>query len=366
MTNDANDANKDGDGAPKAATQANDDAQREAAKERATRIAQDAITACQTLLGVQVSGVDLPGGARDSIRVFYEDKSAIITRRKSLQRARLEASALYALRAHGADVPKVLAFDGIWLIQEDLGRRRLSQALREADPTEGEAWLEAALTSLAAAHRAGEAAGLDKIVVTIGGKPEWVTRLLDMPVRLGTLAGSPPPPLRVEELTRMLRVRRPRFIKWDARPGNATAREDGTVAWFDWEHSGCRNWLDDFGWLLADEYAPDLPEAEERLVERHLPSFIDREEDIDEARTYLTVFATIHSCVRISLILTSKKDKPWRDPKLTLAGDKVGVTREQCRNGLRRAARWAARTPVTEELAPWFEQLVDRLPVDEP
>ena len=39
-----------------------------AAEEKAARIAQEAITACQTLLAVHVSGIDLPGGARDSVR----------------------------------------------------------------------------------------------------------------------------------------------------------------------------------------------------------------------------------------------------------------------------------------------------------
>ncbi len=340
-----------------------DEARKEAAaKERAVKIARDAVTACQTLLGVTATGVDMPGGARDSVRVLFADRSVIVTRRKSAQRARLEVSALYALRARGVPVPEVIAFDGVWLIQEDLGRRRLSQALREAGPAEAETWLDAALASLAEAQMAGMDAGLDRIVVTIGGKDDWVRRLLDMPARLGRLLDLAPPPLDEDAYVDFLRVRRSGFVKWDARPGNAMALDDGTVAWFDWEHCGRRNRLDDFGWLMADEYAPDLGDGEDRLIERRLPAFIDDRDDLDEARTYLTVFATIHSCVRLALILTSKKDKPWRDAKLTLAGDKVGVTRQQCEKGLVRAARWAATTPLTENLAPWFEKLVGRLP----
>ena len=62
----------------------------------------------------------------------------------------------------------------------------------------------------------------------------------------------------------------PRFIKWDGRLGNAAARADSSVAWFDWEHCGARAWLDDVAWLLGDEYAGATTASEGHLLARHL------------------------------------------------------------------------------------------------
>ncbi len=51
-------------------------------------------------------------------------------------------------------MPRVLAFGGTWLVQEDLDGWRLSQALADATEADGEAWLDAALPSLPDVHRA--------------------------------------------------------------------------------------------------------------------------------------------------------------------------------------------------------------------
>ncbi len=322
------------------------------------RFAQAAVAVTETLLGVKVTGTDYPDSSRKTMRVVCGDRNVIVTRRPNAQRARLEAHVLYALRAHGASVPRVLAFDGTWLIQEDLGGHRLSQVLRKAGEKDGEAWLDAAIRSLAGAHRAGEAAGLHKSVVTIGRKPHWIPQLLDIPNRLGRLLDLPPPVLAEAKLKRVLQVRRPCLIKWDARPANAIAREDGTVAWFDWEHCGCRNRLDDIGWLLADEMVPDWPEVEERLFERHLWGFTNHGDSFEEAMTYLAVFGTLHTCVRLSLILRPKKQG---DTNAIPAKERFRRAPKTCQGTITRAARWAARESLTEELTPWFEKILDRL-----
>ena len=169
-----------------------------------------------------------------------------------------------------------------------------------------------------------------------------------------------PPRLPVESLIDHLQVLRPQFIKWDARPGNAIARDDGEVAWIDWEHCGCRNRLDDMVWLLGDEYIPDWPDTEEKLIEAHLPAFANGLTASD-ARAYLFAFGTFHLCVRLDLIISKKKDEPWWDGDYCLDRDKVGVTLQSALGTCQRAARWAGNVPLTEPMVPWFKDVSDWL-----
>ena len=161
-------------------------------------------------------------------------------------------------------------------------------------------------------------------------------------------------------LLQQIRVRKPRLIKWDARSGNAILRDDGAVAWFDWEHCGRRNRLDDLIWLLGDEFTPDLPEVEEQLLQLHLPAFAD-DLGTDEARSYIATFGSFHTCVRLELILENKDGDDWWEWDYCLARDKVGVTLEAAHRLCARGARWASWSPLTEPLVPWFGRVAERL-----
>lgn len=322
-----------------------------------------AVGACEALLGAKVTRVRAPGGKRKSIRAYLGDEPVIVTRRGNAQRSRLEVVALYAMHARGAPVPRVLAFDGIWLVQEDLGPDRLSQVLAGSTQKKGEAWLDAALSGLAECQRAGREAHLESGIAVIGRKSDWVRQLITIPAEVGKLLDLPPPALPEDELLDFLRVRRPSFLKWDARPGNAIAREDGTVAWFDWEHAGCRNPADDVAWMMGDEFVPDWPRVEQRLLKKHLEAFTDDEAGgAEETAAYLAAFGTFHMCMRLTMILTFKEGGPWWDSEAVLARDSVGITRESAVATCGRAARWAARAPLTEALAPWLERLLERIP----
>jgi hypothetical protein len=315
---------------------------------------------------VAVTGMEFPGGrSRKSCRLLLADGRSVIATRRSDRRAVTESEILRRLQEHAAPVPQWLAFDGKLLIQEDLGGERLSQALAKASAAAIEQLLDAALTSLAAVQQAGSAAGLDEYLPRLGASEEWLIGLLRRPAVIGEHFGLPAPELRLDDLLDLLRIAQPRFIKWDARPGNAIVRPGGDlatsgVAWFDWEHCGARNRLDDLAWLLGDEFTPDLPLIEARLLERHLAAFADAK-DSAQARTYLFAYGVFHMSVRLGLILSNKKDKPWWDWEYCLRGDKVGVTLEATQRTCRRASRWAAQTPLTEPLAPWFERLAERL-----
>ena len=142
--------------------------------DRLERAAKAAVAACGKLLDVNPLKADRAGRGHTSMRVFLENGTVIATRRESLERAKLEAEVLRALAERGAPVPRILAFDGTWLIQEDLGPNTLTRALADADEAEGERLLDRALESLHRIHAAGMEAGLPELVYKIGSKPDWL------------------------------------------------------------------------------------------------------------------------------------------------------------------------------------------------
>ena len=155
-----------------------------AAKDTAIRSDEAVANACRLLLDAEPVEIERPGGGRRrSVRIRLESGPVIVTRRSSRNRGRLELEMLRRLRPLGAGVPGVLAFDDGWLVQEDLGTHRLSHALARANGSEAEAWLAAALDSLAAIHRAGRGLDLASRVARIGARSEWRQRLVALPAR---------------------------------------------------------------------------------------------------------------------------------------------------------------------------------------
>jgi hypothetical protein len=317
---------------------------------------------CGKLLGSRVTSMEFPGGkSRRSFRLLLEDRESVIASiRPTRHRAWTECKVLSELASRGALVPQLIADDGRrLLIQEEIPGIRLSQALHSRDESGVEQVLDAALTSLAQAHSAGSEAGLDTRLTSLGQSFKWMVGLLDRPAVIGNYLKIPAPRPRLKELETLLAIRKPRFVKWDSRPGNAMVRDDGKVYWFDWEHCGTRNRLDDVAWLLADEYVPDCPEVEERLIEKHIGNFAD-DLSIDEAKQYLSAYGVFHLCVRLGLICKYKVRGDWWNHEYCLAGDKVGVSWTSMLRVCRRGQRWASRNPYTAPLAGWFMAIADQ------
>ena len=233
----------------------------------------EAIASCERLLGHRPDQAHIHRPDSKSVRLFLNDTTVIATRRKTPQRAELEVNVLKELRENGAPVPEILAYDGIWLMQEDVGRDRLSRKIYKTWESECERWLELALSSLSRIHSAAAVAGLHERVFKIGAKPDWLRQFINTPQRIGRFLDVPCPKLDHHRLLYTLNVPGRSFVKWDARPANAAARSDWTVSWYDWEHCGCRNRLDDVAWLITDESVPDWPVAEQRLLENHIKYF---------------------------------------------------------------------------------------------
>jgi hypothetical protein len=182
-----------------------------------------------------------------------------------------------------------------------------------------------------------------------------------MPVRLGVAAGIVAPPLDTAGLAAQVTPPAVAFIKWDARPGNAVLLEDGSVAWFDWEHAGRRAPLDDLVWLFGDEYVGDWPDIEAALLARRLGDFAAGVSGA-VAREYLATMLCLHACVRLALIVSYRqRDGRWWDRAHTLRNDRVGVDRDLAVTLCAKAARWAGQTGTTRPLVPWFAAIADWL-----
>lgn len=278
------------------------------------------------------------------------------TRRADRRIAAVEARVAGELSRRGAPVPRPLAFDGTWLIQEAVEGRRLSQVLATAPPDDGLALLEAALDALDRCYRAGADAGLAARVPPV---PDAAFLLAGIDA-LGAMAASPPPPLGEAVTRRLARTPRAGFVKGDARPANALVTDAGTVVWLDWEHACLGHEATDLDWLLGDEWVPDWPAVEERLMAPRLarlaPSLAAQ-----GGADYVRLYGTLHALMRLAAILRLKGRGPWWDAEACLEHETRGVTVDCAGRLCRRAARWAARSEMTTPLVPWIEDLAAAL-----
>ncbi len=110
---------------------------------------------------------------------------------------------------------------------------RLPQALHDANEEQVEILLDKALKSLSEIQKIGSEKGLDEQFQDIGNTQEWITGLIDRPAIIGKYFQIHPAQPDVNKLFDIFSVSKQRFVKWDARPGNAIVQAQGNVAWFD-------------------------------------------------------------------------------------------------------------------------------------
>ena len=318
---------------------------------------------CEENLGGRVTHITFPGGSdRSACLVQWDDgRTAIASVRDEAGRARLEERVLLYLNPYAVPVPSVLFFNGIVLLQETLQGERLSTLLAQADRAARQRLLASALASLHRIHLAAEQAGLDSLVPLIGVEEAWIARHIRQLRRIGDVFDIPVPALDKPSLHDILLPFKPRFVKWDARPGNAMVDAAGQVAWFDWEHCGARNRLDDLIWLLCDESVPFCTETEQALLAEYLPLFADGL-PLEAAYRYAYVAGVLHCTARLGLILHKQQgEEGWWDRQEILDYDYIGVTLPQAQQLCARAADWAMREPLLAGLAPWFAALAARI-----
>lgn len=313
------------------------------------------------MLKTKVSDFEYPGGEnRDSVRLrLANGKSVIATRRPSDDRAQRELDVLKALGEHGASVPKIYGFDGTYLLQQDLGTTRLSQALHAGGgKDEIKQLLDAALSSMAAYQEASRSTNLVEQLPKIGHELNWRQALSKVPFELAEFTGIEPPEYDADAVAELLSVKTPSFVKWDSRPGNALISKSGKGYWFDWEHCGVRNAVDDLVWLMADEFVTFDKRMETDLFNTYLGAF-SLGMSPEETEHYVRTLGCFHTCVRLQLVLSNKGDGKWWSMTKCLDGDKVGVTKRCSRRLVWRATDWADHDPLTRPLVAWFKATED-------
>lgn len=124
----------------------------------------------------------------------------------------------------------------------------------------------------------------------------------------------------------------------------------------DWEHACFGHAVTDLDWLLGDEWLPDWPEREERLITSRLDQMAPSLAAHGGA-DYFWLYGTLHGLMRLAMILALRGGGPWWDAEVCLEHDLRGVTAECAGRICRRAARWAARSNLCADFVPWIEDV---------
>lgn len=312
---------------------------------------------CEVHFSEKVEKVTAPGGkGRDSMRVHFARRTIIATERKYPGRMRMEAEILRRLNAGGAAVPRYLGdAEGVFF-QEDIGGRRLSVELAALGGQDRLEIAGRAMASLGNIHEVGQTAGLADMVPALGAEASWLRAMIGNAAKVSLRLNIPPPVLDTPALAAALREPSDSFLKWDARPGNASIGEDGRVYWFDWEHAGKRQGMEDFAWLAGDEFWPLGPDQVVDLLKGLLPEN-RRAGDI----RYLGLFITFHIVQRLGIIRARFDKSGWADPARAMRYDRIGVDGDLIRRLCRHGTGWAGRDPLSRPMADWFVSCAETL-----
>lgn len=316
--------------------------------------------ACRHLLDDPRTIDPLGGEGRNVWRVHLPDgQRRILMFRNDRKRVVLETNVLLHLGKAKAPVPRVYVAAGHWLVTEDLGDRRLPLMAREKTD-KSQVVVEKALEALLRLQRTGHQIGLSKKVAPIGKSSGWIFNLCDAPTRLDRWVEDKSPDLDRDAIAALLRQCDHRFIKWDARPGNAMISDKGDIAWFDFEHCGVRDPLDDLAWFFGDETLDNGFAADDFVFGSLLNDFAP-DRPFEHGKRYLRIMGCLHMCIRLSNILGRKNGGLWWDEEICLQNDKVMVTREHFSALCIRAADWAQKDDLTAPLSRWLADLPEKI-----
>jgi hypothetical protein len=324
--------------------------------------------ACESLLGgepvVERWYAYEPGGERrGTLRVRVGDVTAYATQRKDGRTTAKEARVLSVLSARDGPVPAFLGFEHGWLLAADAGKLRLSQRLAEADEEQGQALLDSAVATLQEIQRIGTEEDLADVAIPFARGPQVAEHLAGLPESVGARLGLPAPAFDREVVQELLATAGEAFVKWDARPANATV-PGSAVVWHDFQHCNRRWPADDFVWLLCDETMPGVLRPARRLAA------LASEHDSDDAwapgsdgDTYVAALGVAHVLTRLTAQLDAQDrgvETTWME---SLEQDWNGAPKAVTRL-LRRGAAVSALSAATAPLDPWFRELQERRQAD--
>ncbi|MFT5158730.1 MAG: hypothetical protein ACI9ZD_000325 [Paracoccaceae bacterium] len=303
------------------------------------------------IFAMPVVKVTAPGGkTRESLRVHFANRTIVATQRSYPGRMRMEVEVLKRLTEQDAPVPKFLGGSEKIFFQEDVGSRRLSGEMMSADNAGKNDIAARAFESLLRIREAGQKSGLADVAPALGTDEKWVKGFLGTSVRTAKKFEVAPPQVDFQALTDRLHVPATTFLKWDARPGNASIGAGGQVYWFDWEHCGKRQGMEDFAWLAGDEFWPVGTDDAVAILQDQLPK--DRaKDDLD----YLGLYITFHIIQRLTIIHRRFTKAGWVDAEKAMKYDKIGVDPALGKRLCRHGSGWADRSPLTRPMIAWFE-----------
>lgn len=300
--------------------------------------------------------ITAPGGkSRDSVRVHFENKTVVASYRHRASRRDREILVLKKLFEAGAPVPEFLGQQGALLFQADVGSGRLSSEMNRRDKAGQIRLAEQAFGSLWTIKRAARDTGLTNDLAPVGCSSVFVSRFATSPKRLSKSLDIAVPAVDWSAVTKAS-VPVPRhFVKWDARSGNAAVQSDGSVKWFDWEHAGCRHGIEDFGFLIADEFWPLGPEDSLQAFARTCPG------NVDALMPHLIRFSALQAAERLRLIQKEYAKRGWTRFERAQRYDRMGAAPELVTGLAKHGADLAQLDTLTEPLAEWFGDVAEAM-----
>ncbi|PRX37269.1 hypothetical protein SAMN05216257_101290 [Meinhardsimonia xiamenensis] len=310
------------------------------------------LAAVEAVFGAPPDKITAPGGKRrDSLRVILlGGKSVIATRRRLGSRRARELAFLERMAEAGAPVPRLLGQSGEIFFQSDAGSRRLTAELERSAGPSRESLIAGSFETLWRIKAAARRCGILRESPPIALNAEWLGRFAVAPRLLAKAFRIPSPAIDWNPLAQSLAALPVEFVKWDARPGNAAVGPDGTPIWFDWEHYGRRAGVEDFAFLIADEFWPEDPNTSLRLFRETAP------ENGRALEPFLVRFATVQVAARLRLIHEDWVRHGWLDADKTRRYDYIGTAPQLVRRLLAHGAALAERDPMTKPAAQWFSE----------
>lgn len=283
-----------------------------------------------------VLGVTKVEGREESLRVHFTAGSLIATRRNNLAELKREAHKLNKLWKAGAPVPRFIAMNNGFLMEEDLGGRSLTSVLAYAYGRRRHRLMEAAFTGLYKVKAVARRANFKKPPPLFRHNPNWLKHFVGSPRRLSEFLGIEPPPIDEHAIRKVLDMPASHFVKWGASPCNAHVCSEGSVSWFDWRTAGLSAGYEDVGFLISDENWPFEPSASLALYRRFQSDWTPHTE------ADLCVFAALRTCHRLlSLGKENRED----------------VSLQVVRRLVAHGVAFAGRSVLLREAEPWFRSL---------
>ena len=321
----------------------------------------DLISATETLLGQRVVKASCPGGRDRAIfRVYLEDQTVIVSRRKNTKGAARERRILEHVAPCTDHFPQLIGEHESFLFQTDMGSLSLANQIGALGLAEQKALFDEAIVSVFNYQlHIGRPVPEAEVPVLFQDNAKRVY-FCDGPIRTAhvfglTLDGYDPEKLAIE-----FAPTDAFFLKWDNRLANASVAPSGHIGWFDFEDSFLGSGFEDLAWLAADEYHA-------LSFEDIYPLFVARIEEFHGLAAPI-VLRRFHLMTTLLIALRTRrigrhlaKRRRWYTREEIEKSDRVGAHPVMTQALLERGMAFAELEKETAPLQPMFAQIKDQL-----